>query len=90
MHSERSHVLMDEPFMVGDFSPENYDKKFRGKVRLRIVHLQIIVLLRTIIDSERNLFNISCLFTTIFSIDELACKSATSSHKFEFVSLIYR
>ncbi|KAG0624468.1 hypothetical protein M758_3G250300 [Ceratodon purpureus] len=31
---ERNHVLMDEPYTVGDFSPENYDKKFRGKVTL--------------------------------------------------------
>lgn len=25
-------MLMDEPYTVGDFSPENYDKKFRGQV----------------------------------------------------------
>lgn len=31
--SERKHVLMDEPYTVGNFSPENYDKKFRGQVR---------------------------------------------------------
>lgn len=31
---ERNHVIVDEPYSVGDFSPENYDKKFRGQVTL--------------------------------------------------------
>jgi hypothetical protein len=35
---------MDEPYTVGDFSPENYDKKFRGKVRFWIVHFQFTTL----------------------------------------------
>lgn len=40
--SERNHVLMDEPYTVGDFSPENYDKKFRGQVRFWILRLLFI------------------------------------------------
>lgn len=27
-------MIVDEPYSVGDFSPENYDKKFRGQVTL--------------------------------------------------------
>ncbi|OAE33738.1 hypothetical protein AXG93_2884s1110 [Marchantia polymorpha subsp. ruderalis] len=31
---KRTHVLMDEPFTIGGFTPQNYDLKFRGKVTL--------------------------------------------------------
>jgi hypothetical protein len=32
---------MDEPYTVGDFSPENYDKKFRGQVIISL-YLHVI------------------------------------------------
>ncbi|KAL3696230.1 hypothetical protein R1sor_010306 [Riccia sorocarpa] len=31
---KRNHILLDEPFTVGGFTPENYDRKFVGKVTL--------------------------------------------------------
>jgi penicillin-binding protein 1A len=31
---ERDHVIIDEPYSIGGFTPENYDRKFRGQVTL--------------------------------------------------------
>ncbi|GBG59916.1 hypothetical protein CBR_g66722 [Chara braunii] len=30
--TEKDHIIVDEPYSVGGFTPENYDRRFRGEV----------------------------------------------------------